>query len=855
MLSRAIEGNRREAKLAIYVSLRELEVPPAQIDAEVLRAYISRVSNPGRSRSLTEYFSQQFDEDVAAGRIILLLDSFDEIPAVAGAVSGNTNTIVPYQSAIAALMEGSTSKCVVASREYRGPRTQAWPRFLLVGLSFDEQSTILRTYGVDDYLLELVQPLLRDPRQGFAADLRAALNLKLLADYLNNRRSRPDRPSQIFEQYVTSQLENLGVDPLTAALVVDALERLAFQLTRSPKQSHAEVVAQLTAGPTESLSSARFESALEQARACKLLVRVATRDETKFAFSHRRLQEYFATRYVLQHPSDVPPRALAEDGNWRETAVALLQEAAPRDAEQLVDEISSLIAEDASLLESVSEKQEVWSPISFHVFELLVAAFYASPDRIPEQLRQQVNVRLTKAWADGTIGDRKFVLDCLPLAPTGMQVDFVSRAFSGPSMWLRTAALRESARLHRISSELQNCIVRLLLTFMAHRRLSPDAKSVDADLGQLHDNARDPLRRLHHVLVWIPRVALLLCIMRVLAYLSFNASDLTNLYVYRFEVIYWVLIPTMVLWTYISSEPLAYGVHKGRLRLNIERLLRMLNFELPNGSKDILNVVVFGGTFLGLLWVILGVVEIGEGNFRLGIGEVVVLPVLSLYAFAWAPSTIAILTSVSSGARRPVRLYAIGAPLILLREKSRNRVVANLGLLLRSLAYMVLTWVPLFGVIFLVVHFGGRIGKDALGVLGIVFACAVPLVILVMVVRMWRSKRRVRRAVRDAGRPTTMAFLNSFLAFQDSEELAEFVRHIRVLQSEGSVTIGREPIRELSQLLESRRGVSADDSTQYCIELRELIQSGRLTSEALRGVDPQVLDELSKLEEVLRLNR
>jgi hypothetical protein len=48
-----------------------------------------------------------------------------------------------------------------------------------------------------------------------------------------------------------------------------------------------------------------------------------------FEFRRRRIQEYFATRHVLKHPSKVAPQRLLTDERGRETAVTLLQTAAP----------------------------------------------------------------------------------------------------------------------------------------------------------------------------------------------------------------------------------------------------------------------------------------------------------------------------------------------------------------------------------------------------------------------------------------------------------------------------------------------------------------------------------------------
>jgi hypothetical protein len=89
------------------------------------------------------------------------------------------------------------------------------------------------------------------------------------------------------------------------------------------------------------------------------------------------------------------------------------------------------------------------------------------------------------------------------------------------------------------------------------------------------------------------------------------------------------------------------------------------------------------------------------------------------------------------------------------------------------------------------------------------------------------------------------------LALSDAEERAEFIRHVRIEQSEGIITMERGPVRDLLLLLERRENGRYEESAA----IAELRAAGALEASSLRIVSPQVLDELARLEEVLRLNR
>jgi hypothetical protein len=855
ILSQAVRGGAR-AKLAVYVSLREFDVPPDLVDADVLRAYISRVTNPGHSRILTEYFARQFEADIDAGRVTLLLDSFDEIPAIAGMTTDSVSAVILYQRAIHALVGGSNTKCIVASREYRGPRTQVWPRLLLVGLSFQEQVTILRNQGVDEYLISLVETLLRDPRRGFSSDLRAPLTLKLLGVYLLEVRRAPARPTQIFEHYVGALVSSLGLDVDTIDLVLSTLCFLAFELTRVPEASFDEVLDLVAARSDARYSREQVQYQLELARAAKILMRVQTRDEMRFAFTHRRLQEYFATRFVLAHPSEISLEVLVKDGNWRETTVALLQES-PDEAHDLIEVVSETLSVDEEAIANAVSGEDVWTEQSFHLFEMLVAAYYANTDRIPSPLREHLSRRLDLAWKSGTISDRKFALDCLPLAASSAQVTYATESFSGQSLWLRSVAFRECARLHRISNDLLTSMARLLVTFVAHRRASPGAGALDSDLKQLHDDARIPLMWLRRWLTWIPVVAVAICIFRVGAYYAVSPIDITDPYSYRWEVLYWVVAPLSILWLYLASEPLSFGINKSRLRLTLERIMRLMNMQLPTDSPAIYDTVLLFAIFAMLAWIVSGMVALAMTDWSRGFVDLFVLSIASLYALTWASSAVTISTeAVATGGKAPI-LLLIMAPLQIAGYKVRTGYIGVLKYIGGMLLGLILILAPILALIWVIFTYGGRIGRDSLTILSIIFASIIPLVLIAALYRYWRSRRRVRRLLARLGTPSTIPFLRALLELGDIAERCDFVRQTRIDQSSRSVTIARGPVRELAQLMNrsSTRGFDAVDLNQYSSEIGELLVSGVLSPQSVSVVDNDLLDELARLEEVLRLNR
>ncbi|GAA3197504.1 NACHT domain-containing protein [Actinocorallia longicatena] len=200
----ARSGSHR-VPLPIYVNLRDLTTGPKEINSRVLEQYIAEQVNPGAAPELTGYFARDFAADLRNGSVILLLDSFDEIPAVLGSATVDA-AVRPYVAAVIALVGGGGARCVVAAREYKGPPAADWSRLHLLGMSPDEQSAFLVRQGLPQERIGRLRPLLTDPRRGFAAELRNPLALSLMAAHVRRTGLLPDRPSELYASFAEQRL-------------------------------------------------------------------------------------------------------------------------------------------------------------------------------------------------------------------------------------------------------------------------------------------------------------------------------------------------------------------------------------------------------------------------------------------------------------------------------------------------------------------------------------------------------------------------------------------------------------------------------------------------------------------------
>ena len=488
LLTEAVRSGVAPRPLCFYVNLRDLETPPESITVSELTKYIAEKVNPRGSTEVARYFTDQFENDITDGRIVILLDSFDEIPSLLGAANIDKPKL-PYVDAINALIGGGAAKCIVASREYKGLKVPGWTRLNLIGMSYREQVRLLESYGVPARSVDSLADLLTEPRAGFYADLRNPLYLSLLARFVLAHGNAPTRPTEMFEDYVVAQLGD--ADSPDVPVLLTALESFAKDLTSDSTVGLGADVGVLRKHIRKAcrMSPQNAEILADQLVASRLLIDIPpTRDKSRrVAFAHRRVQEFCATRYVIGHPQEVPPAQLAIQPRWRETAVALLQVGTVANTAALRTEIEAALGHElveAQAAESAGVGFD-WSPPAIHLLELLVTAF-GSVGGMPASLQDAASRLVEIGWDRGLIDDRKFALDSVPVVEAALQERLVVSAFSGASVWLRLSALRDISLLHPLPPSLNEAIRRLLITLMDSAQLRYDGPGLDGDLGKLY---------------------------------------------------------------------------------------------------------------------------------------------------------------------------------------------------------------------------------------------------------------------------------------------------------------------------------------------------------------------------------
>jgi NACHT domain-containing protein len=481
--------------LPVYINLKDFRPAAGRVDSESVRAFIydTLVS---QDRGIAGFLDAEFDDTLRAGSWLLLFDSFDEIPAVLGATEAD-EAVREYAKAIIDFTENRGFRAVIASREFRGPRGFPLPRLRIVRLTSRQQRTLIRRSGLPPDMAAMAVAAIT--RAG--PDLRQLtdnpLFLWLVCQYLrDNDGMFPESSYAVFDSYVRHRLtadetrlrEIFGVE---AAMVRSYAEQFAFSMASSPDLGLTPAAGQLaesvsTLPTTSPLQAGRVPPVLEALVYLKL-GRYETSpgepDVTRFSFTHRRLQEYFATCAAFSRAEDLSPRTLLTDGHWRETAVATFQTRPAAATRPLLAALREMLA---PLAEQALQSAEpfTWPPVFLHLLDVLAAGLGRAPERIPGDIRELAGQVLTRAWDKGSRYDKLWATDVARVAPGPVTDDLLTRAFNSPSRLLQEAALQQAAWLEQVPPAAESGLRRLLVSLWASGDLAGRSRVLRVQLGR-----------------------------------------------------------------------------------------------------------------------------------------------------------------------------------------------------------------------------------------------------------------------------------------------------------------------------------------------------------------------------------
>ena len=505
-------------------------------------ATLSRASiNRANDRNVERFLDQEFDRGIEEGTWLFLFDSFDEIPAVLGAVEAD-DVIEQHANALYDFLTGmSECRGIIATREFRGPKQISWPRFRVLRLTDKQRRDLIEKLDLSrDVERRLLAGLaIADPAVRALAD--NPLFLALLCEFQRSEEQFPDSSHVVFENYVAKRfqddsrrlMDRFGMPASSVRLVA---EQVAYCMAAQPGLGLSPardvlIEGMRLAGFSVDMGVATALDALEYLRLARA-EGSAGDNADRFTFAHRRFQEYFATCLVMRESSRVDPVSLLTDGRWRETAVTLSQtqdetsiQPLLRQAERLLADMTAVanisginenlaghegakcVAPDSKV--NASEPAFEWPPGSLHLLGLLQDGFPSGDRRRSRIAENMAGCLLTSAMDRGQLHDRRWAVESCMAAETGTARDILRAAFKSGSAWLREAAYAQAGRLDGVPDDLRQQMRTVLAGLAAGGRLRQQRLAIDAQLQRLPNSG--PERLLERVFLVTPLVDAILC--------------------------------------------------------------------------------------------------------------------------------------------------------------------------------------------------------------------------------------------------------------------------------------------------------------------------------------------------------
>lgn len=498
LAAQAVAGSGADVLVPLYVDLKRFQ-PDGAVTPDAVGDFVRGVLTSAGDREIDGIVDEEFDEGLRTGRWLLLFDSFDEIAEVLSAAESDS-VVRAYAEAIVSFLRVRGCRAVIASREFRGPPSFRLPRFRVMRLGTRQQRILVRRSGLPADRGRLVMSGIAQSGVQFAQLTGNPLFLWLLCEYLREHAEFPENAHSVFSSFVDHRLssdavriqERYGLSPQVLRAYVEELafcmaarHDLGLDCVRDQLRSAVAEEGRLVPGPVDAVLDALILLRLGRDSGDRPGVPAGGGDpgEPRFAFTHRRLQEYFATCVVLRQPDRVPLTTLLTDGRWRETAITILQTQPPAACQPLLAMAQQAIDDRVPAVDG--DEPFRWPPGLLHLLEIVATGLGRTPERIPSGIRLRTEPFLDRGWRTGRRHDRLWILEVAVTAPPDLTATILDEGLASASGLLQESAYRRLGWLPELTPRMLLGVRRALFALWAGYRLGVQGTAVRARLRRL----------------------------------------------------------------------------------------------------------------------------------------------------------------------------------------------------------------------------------------------------------------------------------------------------------------------------------------------------------------------------------
>jgi hypothetical protein len=447
----------------VYVNLREY--PPGEaLTLDSLVAFIRDRAFEQTGRDGRAFLDKWYEPFRQAGRLFLVIDSFDELPMVLDS-DDRSDSHRQVSLIFDRLFTQETQGCrtVLASRHFRAPVGVKGTRLIVRPFSERQIRRAMRTWlegtGIDTdaFVLNLFRR-----RANLVPALRNPFTAELIAEHAR-RHGATELPTSlfgIFDNYLSTRFEGdlsaLGAHQLSAAELRQASSTIALGMYYAGDvglEAPVDRVAGFLTGP-EGAKATDVVKALRYTR----IARVGGHKSERFSFVHRRFAEFFVVEGLRAEASEIPFDSIPSDSRWRDCLVMFCG-VAPISMKQKIANYCWSVIDDRRHAVAQGEITEARDAI--HCCRFLADAFRSDPDAIAH-FCEPLSDLVVELIRSPDLLVAKIGAEMIPLIGPAHQNRAVSLAFRRPSAWIWDTTLGSCRHLAQVDWETHQAIRRHL---------------------------------------------------------------------------------------------------------------------------------------------------------------------------------------------------------------------------------------------------------------------------------------------------------------------------------------------------------------------------------------------------------
>lgn len=446
---------KRRLRIPIYVNLKEWrmtrpwtdENPPTKHD---FHTFIYDTLCNSLDQYAEDFIRQPdvFANLHTKGHFFFILDSFDEIPAVLD--NREKSDLINHLSAlIADYITSGDSRGIVASRQFRRPQIERIRMAMLEIRPFDDERIEQAVAKLANNKQRLKNEIFgKDANLGFLA--RNPFLLDLLIKHHNDHHRPPATQAEMFQSYLARCVDRARDNLNKAGLDEDHLYHLCEEVAEAMFQTD-NVGLEMT---EDQLAAKIDDPLLKPALQFLAKARIARRgaDAGTFSFVHRRFNEYFLVRKLVDGRAPVMYDAIHTDLRWRDALVLYAEIAPEKERGKLLDHAWTYAQRlgEVSLASDPQAFREARNALRF-----MIEGFRNRPDSVAPLHAPLVEIIAVKlGWGRQDLIEQKTVLEAVGLLPPEIASHFIVEALSRYPGWVSESAVSAARYFPKIDQQL-----------------------------------------------------------------------------------------------------------------------------------------------------------------------------------------------------------------------------------------------------------------------------------------------------------------------------------------------------------------------------------------------------------------